>query len=116
MPTTHLIKFLEMIANLLVLLSIIFISLFAFMIQFFFEELPCPLCLLQRVGFLFMAYGLLLNFRFGFRPSHYTIILLGAVYTSLVALRQIAINVLSTTGGYGTAIFGLHLYTWSFVG
>src|SRR4029079_8013223 len=31
------------------------------------------------------------------------------------ALRQIALHVVPGTGFYGSPIFGLHLYTWSFI-
>lgn len=94
----------------------ILVSLFmAFGFQFILNELPCPLCLLQRVGFLFMAYGLLLNLRFGLRPSHYAITLISALYTSFVALRQVALHIVPGSGVYGSAIFGIHLYTWSFI-
>jgi hypothetical protein len=41
--------------------------------------------------------------------------LLFAVFSAMVALRQIALHVLPGEGGYGTALFGLHLYTWSFI-
>ena len=106
----------EKIATFFELLAVIIILLFAFAFQFYLHELPCPLCLLQRAGFLFMAFGFLLNFRFGFRPSHYSIVLISGFFTCFVALRQIALHVIPGTGSYGSAIFGLHLYTWSFIG
>lgn len=83
--------------------------------QLAFTDLPCPLCLLQRVGFLLIAFGLLLNVRFGFLVGHYSIILISALYTSFVALRQIALHVIPGTGSYGNPFLGYHLYTWSFV-
>lgn len=94
----------------------IFLALFmAFAFQILLHELPCPLCLLQRLGFLGIAFGLLLNLRFGLRPSHYSIVIISALFTSFVALRQIALHIVPGTGAYGSAIFGLHLYTWSFI-
>ncbi len=39
----------------------------AYIFQFVLHELPCPLCLLQRIGMLGAAFGLLLNVRFGLR-------------------------------------------------
>lgn len=105
----------ERLANLFEMSGVLLVLLAAFVMQFVFNELPCPLCLLQRFGFLAIAFGFLLNFRFGFRPSHYSIILLGGLFTAFVALRQIALHVIPGTGAYGSAIFGLHLYTWSFI-
>lgn len=108
-------KPLMQIVNLLNALGIVLILLMAFVFQFVFKELPCPLCLLQRAGFLITAIGFLLNLRFGLRPSHYALSLLGALFTAFVALRQIALHVLPGSGGYGLSIFGLHMYTWSFI-
>lgn len=101
--------------NILEMTGVMFALLMAFIIQFALHELPCPLCLLQRVGFLSIAFGFLLNIRFGRRPSHYAIALMSAIYTSFVALRQIALHVVPGTGSYGQAFMGLHLYTWSYV-
>lgn len=115
MKTKKFIYLSERVANYAELLAVTIVLCVAFLIQFAFEELPCPLCLLQRFGFVCIAYGLLLNLRFGFRPSHYAIVILSAVFTAFVALRQIALHVLPGTGAYGSAIFGLHLYTWSFI-
>jgi disulfide bond formation protein DsbB len=89
--------------------------LMAFVLQFVLNELPCPLCLLQRLGFLLAASGVLLNLRFGLHPSHYAMTLLGAIYTAFVALRQIALHVVPGTGAYGGSVFGFHLYTWCFI-
>lgn len=105
----------ERFASYCELAAIALILIFAFLFQFMFEELPCPLCLLQRFGFMCMAVGLLLNLRFGFRPSHYALVILSGLFTCFVALRQIALHVIPGTGAYGSALFGLHLYTWSFI-
>jgi disulfide bond formation protein DsbB len=97
------------------LCGIILMLFLAFLFQILLYELPCPLCLLQRVGFLGVAFGFLLNLRFGARPSHYAIVLISALYTSFVALRQIGLHIIPGTGAYGSAFLGLHLYTWSFI-
>lgn len=103
------------IANMLDLFAVIVILLFAFAFQFLLKELPCPLCLLQRAGFIMTGIGFLMNLRFGLRPSHYVLALLGALFTAFVALRQIALHVVPGTGSYGSSILGLHMYTWSFI-
>lgn len=105
----------ERLANVFELVTVIFILMAALLFQFVLHELPCPLCLLQRIGFIGIAYGVLLNLRFGFRPSHYAIIILSALFTAFVALRQISLHVIPGTPAYGSALFGWHLYTWSFV-
>lgn len=109
------IKFINRLLNALELCGIILVIITACIFQFFYHELPCPLCLLQRLGFFLMALGFLLNLRFGLRPSHYALVILSALFTAFVALRQIALHVVPGTGDYGSAIFGMHMYTWSFI-
>lgn len=106
---------LERLCNAIELAGVCLVLLMASSFQYLLNELPCPLCLLQRVGFFCIAFGFLLNLRFGLRPSHYSIVILSAVFTSFVALRQIALHVVPGTGSYGSAFLGLHLYTWSFI-
>jgi disulfide bond formation protein DsbB len=115
MLTNKVIVIYERFFNALELVAVIVMLLMAFGFQMVLKELPCPLCLLQRVGFIGIACGFLMNLRFGLRPSHYAMVLLSALFTSFVALRQIVLHVLPGTGSYGDAIFGLHLYTWSFI-
>lgn len=113
--STTTIKLIGRTLNALELCGIIVVLLAAFVFQFAFGELPCPLCLLQRVGFVMMAFGFILNLRFGLRPSHYALVILSALYTAFVALRQIALHVLPGSGAYGSPFLGYHMYTWSFI-
>ncbi len=105
----------ERFCNAIEFIGILFMLGLAVLWQIIYKELPCPLCLLQRLGFFGVAFGFLLNLRFGFRPSHYAIVLLSALFTAFVALRQIALHVVPGSGSYGSAILGMHLYSWSFV-
>ncbi len=98
-------------------LGLALILIIAFGMQFFMGELPCPLCLLQRLGILAIGFGFLLNIHYHIRTSHYAISLLAAVFTALVSMRQVLLHIVPTPGdyGYGSAIFGLHMYTWVFI-
>ena len=87
----------------------------AFWFQFGDSELPCPLCLLIRIGMLATAFGLTLNTFWEPRPLHYGIALLGAVLGAAISLRQVALHVVPGTGSFGGAVFGFHLYTWAFI-
>lgn len=87
----------------------------AFYYQFALGELPCPLCALQRVGFLIAGVALILNLRNGRSPAHYGLVLLSSVAAGSASLRQIALHVVPGTGSYGSALFGFHFYTWAFV-
>ena len=55
--------------NALGLYAIALVLLVAFGAQFVLDELPCPLCLLQRIQFAMLAVGPILNVRFGPRPA-----------------------------------------------
>lgn len=101
--------------NALGLLAISGVLLVAFVEQLVYGELPCPLCLLQRVGFVIVGAGLALNVLCGPRPAHYGLMLLGAFVGAAVALRQIALHVVPGTGAYGDPFLGLHYYTWAFI-
>lgn len=101
--------------NTLGLFGISAMLLYAFADQLVGHELPCPLCLLQRVGLIIAGFGLALNVRFGPRPSHYALTMLGALAGAVVAGRQTLLHIVPGTGSYGAALFGLHFYTWAFV-
>ena len=79
------------------------------------NELPCPLCLLQRIGFAAVLCGLVLNVVMGPRPIHYSIMIIAALFGGAVALRQVSLHVVPGTGSYGAPFLGMHYYTWAFV-
>jgi disulfide bond formation protein DsbB len=102
--------------NALGLYAIAFVLLVAFAAQLVLHELPCPLCLLQRIQFAMLAVGPILNVRFGPRPSHYAVSLLTAVAGAAFAARQVLLHVMPGDPGYGSALLGYHYYTWAFIG
>lgn len=81
--------------------------------QILFHELPCPLCLLQRFGFLAIAYGCLLNLKQTDKSEYDIIIITSILFTMLVAVRQVLIHIAPHDPGYGSAFLGIHFYTWS---
>lgn len=101
--------------NVLFVLAVSLILLAAFGVQFAKGELPCPLCLLQRLAMLGVGAGALLNVRYGVRPRHYGLALASAIFGGAVAGRQVLLHIAPGDPGYGEPLFGLHLYTWSFV-
>jgi disulfide bond formation protein DsbB len=102
--------------NALGLYAIALVLTVAFAAQLILHELPCPLCLLQRVQFALLAVGPLLNVRFGPRPSHYALSLLVATAGAAFAMRQILLHIMPGDPGYGSALLGYHYYTWAFIG
>ncbi len=103
------------VLNALGLLAVSLILIVAFADQILFGDLPCPLCLLERVGFVGASFGLALNVKFGPRPSHYAIVMLSAFAGAVIAGRHVLLHIVPGTGTYGDAILGLHFYTWALV-
>ncbi len=102
--------------NALGLYGVAFVLAAAFGAQLLLDELPCPLCLLQRIQFAMLAIGPILNVRYGPRPSHYALSLLAALLGAAVAMRQILLHIMPGDPGFGTAMFGYHYYTWALIG
>jgi disulfide bond formation protein DsbB len=88
----------------------------AFAAQWLLHELPCPLCLLQRIQFAVLAIGPILNIRWGPRPSHYALSLLAAAAGAAISTRQVLLHIMPGDAGYGTALFGYHYYTLALIG
>ena len=103
------------ILNMLGLLGISSILAVSFFYQLALGELPCPLCLLQRAGFIAIGMGFLFNMRLGERLSHYAMILAASLVTGLISMRQVSLHLAPGDPGYGSALFGLHFYTWALI-
>lgn len=88
---------------------------YAFYSQIVEDILACPLCLLQRVGFIAVMFGLLCNVIFGPRMLHYSAMIVGAMLGAAIALRQMSLHFIPGTPGYGAPFLGMHFYTWAFV-
>jgi disulfide bond formation protein DsbB len=97
--------------NALSLYAVALVLAAAYAAQFILHELPCPLCLLQRILFAALAVGPILNIRFGPRPSHYAMSLLAAVAGALASTRQVLLHIMPGDAGYGSALLGYHYYS-----
>jgi disulfide bond formation protein DsbB len=102
--------------NALSLYAVALVLAAAFAAQLLLHELPCPLCLLQRIQFTVLAIGPILNIRWGPRPSHYALSLLAAAAGAAFSTRQILLHIMPGDTGYGTALFGYHYYTLALIG
>jgi len=94
----------------------------AFIVQFVGRELPCPLCLLQRMAMMLAAMGplYLLGRVYAGRSveptafaTAYGMSVIGAALGLLISSRQVLLHILPNDPGYGSAIMGMHLYTWA---
>lgn len=101
--------------NAVALYTISALLLVAFYWQFAYDELPCPLCLLQRVAFTGLAVGPVLTIRYGPKPLHYGLVIIAALLGASVAGRQVLLHVMPGDAGFGSALFGYHFYTWAFI-
>jgi disulfide bond formation protein DsbB len=101
--------------NALICLIICGVLLSAFGVEFLWREVPCPLCMLQRLCMIGAAIGCMLNVKFGIKASHYGLMLLSSLAGGTVALRQISLHVCPGTPTFGFPVLGLSLYTWSFL-
>ena len=103
------------VLNALALLGVTAIPGLAFAWQFVYDELPCPLCLLQRVAFMLAGVGLLLNLRLGPSPMHYAMTIAASLGGMVASGRQVLLHIAPGDAGYGTPFLGLHFYTWAFI-
>ena len=103
-------------ANSACMLGLSLVLVGAFYFQYGLGETPCPLCLLQRMGMLGVLVGLALNTAFGFRREHAAVIIGAALVGGSFSVRQILLHIAPVEGeptGYGSAVLGMHLYTWA---
>jgi len=103
------------LGNQLALAAIVGMLSYAFFDQLIFGELPCPLCLMQRMGFVLIGFALVLNIRFGAHATHYGLGIIGGLVGMMISLRQILLHILPGDAGFGATFLGLHFYTWAFV-
>lgn len=103
------------IGNRFGLLAVCAILTVAFYYQFVLGEIPCPLCLLQRVLFVAVGIGLALNLRVGAKPAHYGVVLIAALVGFGMALRQVLLHITPGDPGFAMPLFGIHFYTWAMI-
>jgi disulfide bond formation protein DsbB len=104
---------LSRLLNALGLVAIDTVLVLAFTDQLWFRDLPCPICILQRAGFIAAGFGIALSLIFGPRASYYGLAILGAVVGGTISADQVLLYIVPGSGSYGNAVFGLHLYTWA---
>jgi disulfide bond formation protein DsbB len=116
-------KFLYLLAQ-FEILAICGVLIGAFWVQFVNSEYPCPLCILQRMALILSALGPALIVMRGIKGrdieiptvlAGYGMSILGAVVGLVASLRQVLEHILPGEEGYGSAVMGLHLYSWAFI-
>lgn len=89
----------------------------AMIFQYYLGEIPCPLCLLQRVAMFGVCFGIILHFRHGHSGRNDGFCMLFAMLLLIVSARQTLIDIYPRPGHsyIGSAVFGLHMPVWSIV-
>ena len=89
----------------------------AMVFQYYGGEIPCPLCLLQRVAMFGVCYGVILHFRLGYSARNDGVSMLFALFLLIVSARQTLLDIYPRPGhGYiGNAVLGLHMPVWSVI-
>jgi disulfide bond formation protein DsbB len=89
----------------------------AMTLQYAKGELPCPLCLLERLAMFGVCFGIMLNFRRGFSYQNTGFSLLSAILLLIVSVRQSLLDIYPRPGHeyIGSPVFGIHLPVWSII-
>src|SRR5277367_3759383 len=89
----------------------------AMVMQYAFGEIPCPLCLLQRVAMFGCCFGLIVQLRSDNSERGTGIALIFAVLLLVISVRQTLLDLFPRPGHdyVGNAIFGVHLPVWSVI-
>ena len=89
----------------------------AMVLQYYDNEIPCPLCLLQRVAMFGVSFGIIMHFRDGYSARHDGVSMLFALFLLIVSARQTLLDIYPRPGHdyIGSAILGLHMPVWSIV-
>jgi disulfide bond formation protein DsbB len=113
----RLLALLNYVYLLLMMMVIAGIITAAMVLQYARGELPCPLCLLQRIAMFGVCFGIMQNFRRGFSYQNTGFSLLFTIFLLVVSVRQTLLDIYPRPGHayIGSAVFGIHMPVWSIV-
>lgn len=116
-PSARLLAGLNYLYLLAMMIVIAGILTAAMIMQYVYGELPCPLCLLQRVALFGVCFGIMLNFRNGFSNQNTGFSLLFTIFLLIVSVRQSLLDIYPRPGHeyIGSAVFGIHMPVWSII-
>jgi disulfide bond formation protein DsbB len=89
----------------------------AMVIQYALGEIPCPLCLLQRVAMFGCCFGLIVQLRSDNSERGTGIALIFAVLLLVISVRQTLLDLFPRPGHdyVGSTVLGIHLPVWSVI-
>jgi disulfide bond formation protein DsbB len=106
---------LDRLVLLLMLSALAAILTAAMVMQYAFGEIPCPLCLLQRVAMLGCCFGLIQQLRAEGSERGSGISLVFALLLLVISVRQTLLDLFPRPGHsyIGSAVLGMHMPVWS---
>ncbi|MDO1605505.1 disulfide bond formation protein B [Lactobacillus sp. YT155] len=87
------------------------------------HDLPCPLCVLQRLSMAMTSIGPMyiiiqtLNGKIDTEKfaTGYGLSLIFSIFGMVACVRQLLLHIAPNDPGFGPAVLGIHFYTWSLV-
>lgn len=110
-----LVVMLDRLVLLLMLAALAAVLSAAMVMQYAFGEIPCPLCLLQRVAMFGCCFGLIHQLRAEESERGAGIGLVFALLLLVIAVRQTLLDIVPRPGHayIGSTVLGLHMEVWS---
>ena len=89
----------------------------AMALQYYGNEIPCPLCLLQRVAMFGVCFGVIMHFHHGYSARNDGVSMLFALFLMILSVRQTLLDIYPRPGHsyIGSSILGLHMPVWSVI-
>lgn len=111
------------------LLAIIFVLGYSFMLigsistQLIIHDLPCPLCVMQRMSMAMTAFGpafiIVETLKGDINTEKYAqgygLSLVFSIFGMVSCVRQLLLHIAPNDPGFGPAVLGIHFYTWSLI-
>lgn len=87
----------------------------AMVLQYSGGEIPCQLCLLQRIAMFGVCFGIILQFRYEFSYCHTGLSMIFSLFLLILSVRQTLNDIYPRPGHeyIGSVVFGLHMPVWS---
>ncbi len=106
---------LDRLVLLLMLSTLAAILTAAMVLQYAFGEIPCPLCLLQRVAMFGCCFGLIHQLRAEGSERGSGISLVFTLLLLVISVRQTLLDLFPRSGHsyIGSAVLGIHMEVWS---